>query len=123
VSQSRPSEVVRRVQKSGDKQQHTWDDAGYKWLMEAQHKAPHEEDKAKLAWLQTFLRGKALTEIDRELIETIGEAKRATASAATTNRHLAIIRSILRKAWLEWEWIDRVPKFGCITSGNVVWNG
>ena len=88
----------------------TWDDAGYKWLLETQHKATHEDDKAKLVWLQTFLRGKELNEINRELIEKIGEAKRAEATAATANRYLALIRSILRKASLEWEWIDRVPK-------------
>lgn len=26
-----------RVQRLGDKPRHTWDDAGYKWLTEAQH--------------------------------------------------------------------------------------
>src|SRR5688572_6305648 len=53
---------------------------------------------------------KELNEINRELIEKIGEAKRAEATAATANRYLALIRSILRKASLEWEWIERVPK-------------
>ena len=99
-----------RVGQLGEKVSRTWDDAGYKWLLETQHKATHEDDKAKLVWLQTFLRGKELNEINRELIEKIGEAKRAEATAATANRYLALIRSILRKASLEWEWIDRVPK-------------
>jgi integrase len=29
----------------------------------------------------------------------------------TTNRYLALIRAILRRACGEWEWIDRVPRF------------
>lgn len=35
---------------------------------------------------------------------------RAEASNATANRYLSLIRAILRKACLEWEWIERVPK-------------
>ena len=33
------------------------------------------------------------------------------AKAGTTNRYLALIRAILRRACNEWEWTDRVPKF------------
>jgi integrase len=36
--------------------------------------------------------------------------KRAGASAATANRHLALIRAILRRARDEWEWIEKAPK-------------
>lgn len=32
------------------------------------------------------------------------------ASPPTANRFLALIRAVLRKAALEWEWIDKVPK-------------
>lgn len=95
---------------AGRKSQPHLGDAGYTWLLETQHKATHEDDKAKLAWLQTFLHGKQLTEINREVVEKIGETKREEPSAATANRYLALIQSILRKAWLEWEWIDKVPK-------------
>ena len=31
-------------------------------------------------------------------------------SDATVNRHLQLLRSILRKAELEWQWLDRAPK-------------
>lgn len=30
----------------------------------------------------------------------------------TTNRYMALVRAILRKACFDWEWIDRVPKVG-----------
>ncbi len=99
-----------RVHKLGEKPRYTWDDAGYKYLIESQHKATHHEDKAKLRWLQNHLRGKPLVEIDRELIARIGDVKAKEASPATANRYLALIRSILRKAALEWEWIDKVPR-------------
>ena len=99
-----------RVHRLGEKPSHTWDEAGYKFLLETQHKATHHQDKAKLRWLQPYLRGKPLAEIDRELIGRIGQIKAERSSPANANRTLALIRAILRKAALEWEWIDKVPK-------------
>lgn len=99
-----------RIQSLGEKPKHTWDEAGYKWLVETRHKATHADDKSKLRWLQQHLRGKLLCDIDRELISRIGQAKAMEASAGTVNRHLALIRAILRRACHEWEWIDKVPR-------------
>ncbi len=99
-----------RIQQLGERPAYTWDDAGYRWLQETSHKRTHGGDIAKLAWLQQFLRGRVLAEITREEIEAIGARKKAEASGATANRYLALVRAILRKAWLEWEWIDRAPK-------------
>ena len=48
--------------------------------------------------------------IDRELIADIGEPKAKASSPATANRYLALIRAILCKAALKWEWTDRAPK-------------
>ncbi len=99
-----------RVQKLGDKPGYTWDDAGHKWLVETGHKKTHREDAKKLGWLQQFLRGRVLADISRDDIAAIGEHKRQASSGPTANRYLALIRSILRKACLEWEWIDKAPK-------------
>lgn len=99
-----------RVQKLGDKPKYTWDDAGSKWLLETDHKRTHREDAKKLLWLQQFLRGRVLAEISRDDVAAIGEHKRKESSGATANRYLALIRAILRKAALEWEWIDKAPK-------------
>jgi hypothetical protein len=49
-------------------------------------------------------------EITRDEIAAIGLRKKREASNATANRYLSLIRAILRKACLEWEWIERVPK-------------
>ena len=54
---------------------------------------------------------KPLDEIDRTLIDQIKFAREKVASAGTANRYLALIRSILKRACDEWEWIERVPKF------------
>lgn len=99
-----------RVQQLRERPAYTWDDAGYKWLQDTAHKRTHAGDIAKLAWLQQFLRGRVLAGIRREDIAAIGSAKKVDASGATANRYLALVRAILRKAWLEWEWIDRAPK-------------
>ena len=98
-----------RVVKLGDKPKRTWDEAGYKWLMETQDKKTHHDDVAKINWLQQFFRGKYLDELTRDVIAGIGELKRKETSSATANRLLALIRSILRRAALDWEWIDKPP--------------
>lgn len=99
-----------RIQKLREKPKYTWDDAGCKWLRETTHKRTHLADMKKLVWLQRFLRGRVVAEITRDEIIAIGEHKQAESSASTANRYLALIRSILRKACLEWEWIDKAPQ-------------
>jgi integrase len=81
-----------------------------KWLEETRHKATHAEDVARLRWLDTYLRGQPLDRITRDAIARIGDIKARESSGATANRTLALVRSILRKAALEWEWIDKAPK-------------
>lgn len=99
-----------RVHKLGEKPRRTWQEAVVRWLRDTEHKADHGKDIAKLRWLDRYLRGRYLDEIDRALVDTIGEAKKREASPATANRYLALLRAILRMARDEWEWIDRVPR-------------
>ena len=40
----------------------------------------------------------------------IASIKVKEASPATENRHLALIRAVLRKPAFEWEWLDKAPK-------------
>jgi integrase len=95
----------------GVKPRHLWQEAVVRWLLETRHKATHEDDKAKLRWLDTHLAGKFLDEIDRTLIDQVKFTREKVASAGTANRYLALVRAILRRECNEWEWIDRVPKF------------
>lgn len=101
-----------RVAKLGEKPRHTWDEAVLKWLDEKElaGKASLRDDKAKLRWLAPYLRGKFLDEISSELIADIGKAKVRQSTKSTANRHLALIRSILRMAALDWQWIEHAPR-------------
>jgi integrase len=94
----------------GVKARHDWQEAAERWLLETKHKATHGDDIAKLRWLHPYLGDKQLDEIDRTLIDRIKFDREKLATAGTTNRYLALIRAILRRAHLEWEWIDRVPR-------------
>lgn len=64
----------------------------------------------KLRWPEQYLGEKLLTEVTRDVVARIGARKRSLASAATANRHLALIRAILRRACDEWGWIDEALK-------------
>jgi len=104
------SEYWRRY-KLKEKPRRLWQEAVVQWLYEHQHKRTHETDIRKLKWIDPYLRDKYLDDIDRELIDSIAEAKEADGrSPATVNRYLALIRAILRAAWLEWNWIEKAPK-------------
>lgn len=99
-----------RVHWLGERPRRTWQEAVVRWLRDTDQKADHGKDVAKLRWLDQFLGRKHLDEIDRDLIDRIGAAKRREASASTANRYLALMRAILRAARDEWEWIDRAPR-------------
>lgn len=98
-----------RVDKLGERAQRTWDEAALRWLGETEHKASHMQDVRQVAWLQQFFRGRYLSEMTRDLIADVGEKKRQESSPSTANRYFAMIRAILRRAALDWEWIDKPP--------------
>ncbi|ARO69067.1 integrase [Xylella fastidiosa subsp. pauca] len=86
-----------------------WDDAALRWLSEKSHKTTTHEDAAKLRWLAFHFAGKKLATIDSDLILHAATLKAAETSPSTANRYLALIRSILRRAFDIWLWIDRCP--------------
>ena len=112
-----------QAKRLGVKPARTWNEAAVLWLKETAHKATHEQDRAVLRWLDPYLGGRRLGEITREHIAEIGEAKVREASPATANRHLALVRAILRRARDEWEWVDRIPRIRQyrVTSRRIRW--
>lgn len=94
----------------GVKPRRSWKDAVVRWLAETSEKATHHEDRRKLIWLHPFLGELTLDEITLDVIDEIRAAKLKEATKGTTNRYLALVRSILLRARDEWEWIDKVPK-------------
>ena len=112
-----------RIARLGEKPEYTWEEAVVMWLKEKQHKASLEKDQSVLRWVDPYLRGKRLKDIDRELLRKIADIKAKEKTPATANRHMALIRAILRRAWLEWEWIDKVPKVPMfkVSSKRIRW--
>lgn len=99
-----------RVAQLGEKPERTWDEAALRWIAETSHKRSHHLDLLKIEWLQQYFRGRYLSELTRDVIAKVAEAKRGETSATSANRVLALVRSILRRAALEWEWIDKAPR-------------
>src|SRR5579863_8189683 len=101
---------VWRLQKLGDGPKRIWQDAVVRWLREQAHKASLRDDKRMLRWLHRCLADRQLESINRTLVEAIIESKQAEGcSNATVNRHLALLRAILRRCVRDWEWLDRAP--------------
>lgn len=88
---------------------HTWDDAAAAWLVDRAYKSSLYQDRAILGWLLPHFGGLGLAAIDRDLIMRVARLKASASSPATANRHLALIRSILRRAMHVWRWLDSVP--------------
>lgn len=100
-----------QVQKLGEKPERSWQDAVVRWLDETSHKATQHDDIQHLRWLDTHLGSLNLSQVSRERIDAVTAKRKADGvSNATVNRMLAVIRAILRRAALDWEWIDKVPK-------------
>lgn len=94
----------------GIKPDRSWQEAAVRWVKETSHKRSHDKDVAKLRWLHPFLGHLMLSQVDRDLIDSIGERKAKQSSQSNANRYLALIRSILRRARDDWEWLDHIPK-------------
>jgi hypothetical protein len=94
----------------GTRPRYSWQQAVLRWIEETSEKATHKEDVQKLKWLHPFLGELMLDEISLEVIGQIKAEKLKEASKATTNRYLAVIRSVLIRARDEWEWVEKVSK-------------
>ncbi len=95
----------------GMRPKYKWQDAVLRWVEETHHKATQHDDLMHLRWLDNYLRNKQLDQISRDDIDRIIKDRlKGGATNGTTNRTLAVVRAILRKAANEWEWINRHPK-------------
>jgi integrase len=99
-----------RIERLGERPKRTWEEAVIQWLKEKGHKASLEKDKEIFRWVDRWLRGKLLTDINREMLFRIAEAKVRESNESTANRYMALIRAVLRRACDVWEWTDRAPK-------------
>lgn len=94
----------------GIKPRYSWNDAVVRYLAETSHKASQVSDKTHLRWLDPYLNGVMLDEIERSRLDRIMAARIAEGvKNSSVNRVMEVIRAVLRKAANEWEWLDRVP--------------
>lgn len=89
----------------------TWDDAVQRWLVEKSDKASIHSDACIIRWLDRYLSGLPLVDITRAVVDSVIHKKIASGVAnGTVNRMLALLRSILRRASIDWEWLGPIPK-------------
>jgi len=81
-----------------------------RWLNETSHKRTHGKDIARLRSLDRYLGHLMLSHVTRDVIDEVGERLAKASSPSNANRYLAVIRSILRRARDDWEWLDHIPK-------------
>jgi integrase len=107
----------------GVKPRRTWQEAVLEYLSEKTQKSTLDADKSHLRWLDPYMRGVYLDEINRDLLAKIrsarqqpyeiprkkGPPRKIDPKPATVNRTLEIIRAILRLARDEWGWISSCP--------------
>jgi integrase len=94
--------------RSGAKVRRTWEEAAARWLEEADKRSV-TDDEDKILWFDKRFCGKYLDELTTDFIRDTVEQDKADRSKATRNRYYALIKSILRRAASEWEWIDKAP--------------
>jgi integrase len=94
--------------KLGERPRKTFEQAALRWLEEKAHKKSLTDDADKIEYFKQHLAGKYLDEITRDMV---GELLAKFKTPATKNRHVALIRAIMRRARDVWEWVDRVPAF------------
>ena len=99
-------------QRLGAVQERSWNEAVVRYVAETKHKASHITDLYHLRWLDQHLSGVMLSAIDRNTLESIIQKKSAEGvKPRTVNAVSNTIRAVMMKAWKDWEWIDRIPKF------------
>jgi integrase len=91
--------------------QKTWDDAVARWLIEKADKASLRSDLCIIRWLDRYLSGLPIAKITRPVVDSLAHEKISSGVAnATVNRMLALLRSILIRASVDWEWLSIIPK-------------
>lgn len=93
-----------------DAMRYKWIDASSRWLVETSDKRSHRSDVQRLGWIDAHWSGYYLDQITRHVVVSLGDLKRRESSPATANRYLSVVRSVLRRAALDWEWLPRAPR-------------
>ena len=109
-----------KVKQLGTKPKRSWKDACIRWRDEKSSKKSFSDDLSKIRWLHPLFEHKNIDEITKIDIDKVVSKKRSEgATDATINRYLAFIKSILKCAKNEWDWIDRVPNIKLLKENTL----
>jgi len=98
-----------RQARLGERPAVLWEAATKRWLTETQKRSKWR-DEAIIGWFDEHLKGQPLTNITREVIDELRGLKAEETSQSTADRHMALLRTLLRKAAADWQIIDSAPK-------------
>ena len=70
-----------------------------------------------LKWFHPYLAGEELVDVNRALLDEVRAQRANNVRPGTCNRYMALVRAILRRACIEWGWLDRAPKVGMLRDG------
>lgn len=99
-----------RVSRLGEKPRKTWQEAVTRFIDEQNGQPSLKDQKMHLRSLDKWLGSRYLDEIGRDLLDNVSKARLAEGVSPTTvNRMLEVVRSVLRRASREWEWIEKSP--------------
>lgn len=100
-------ERLWRVHKLGDSGFVRWTEAAARWLADVPESSKPKESSV-LNWLNKHLEHEPLRAIDRDAIQVLRELCLEDRSKSTVDRHMAILRAVLRKC-VEWGYLQAAP--------------
>lgn len=98
-------------QRLGRKPARTWDEGIVRWMLERQNLPSYVNMKKYVAFWTRHLRGVALIDITRDLVDEKITTHLGHLKNATKDHYVKPVRGMLIEARDEWKWIDNVPKF------------
>jgi integrase len=108
-----------KEQHFGIKPQRSWQDAVVRFLEVKSHLKDVKQYRGQCRNLDVYLGKMMLNQINGDVVwHVIQKELSRGLKVATVNRHLAVMRAILRMARDEWQWIDTMPKIKLL-SGEV----
>lgn len=113
-------ESLWQQKRLGVKPRYIWQEAVVRYIEEMSHKASHETDLIHFRRLQEYLDDRYLDEITRSVVDSfINVRLRDGVSNATVNRCTQLITRVLRKAAIEWDWLEKAPKFRILPEPRI----
>lgn len=100
-----------REQHFGIKPNRSWQEAVVRFLEVKSHLKDVKQYRGQCRRLHMYLGDMMLNQINGDVVwQVIQKELRRGMKIATVNRHLAVMRAILRMARDEWQWVDTMPK-------------